>query len=800
MFSNLKIGARLGIGFGAVIILLGGIVLVAQQSLAALNGATAQIVDDRYPQVVLATNLLLQLNENAIAMRNMLLADNPDMLRKETEAIAAGDQAIAEGLRKLSAMLSSDSGRKAYQDIMVLRTKYQAEQARFVKLAGTGGTVDAAELLMTTLRGDQLAYAARMKAFLAGGGKLMEKSGRDAAELYQQKRLHILALAVAAFVLAVGFGRWITRSITRPLDEAVQVARTIASGDLSSEIVARSRDEVGELMQALKDMNGDLCRIVREVRGGTDAIAGAASEIAQGNMDLSARTEQQASALEETASALEELTATVSQNAELARGARVSAQEASAIATNSSTVVEQVVQTVAEIGASSHQIADITSVINSIAFQTNILALNASVEAARAGEHGRGFAVVAAEVRILAQRSATAAHDIKLLIEASRTSVGNGGRLARRCIMWLPAWSTWPARSARSRPPAPSRAAAWARSTKRCCRWTPPPSRMPRWWSRPRRPRRRCRTARPGWRSSSAPSGSTLTPAASSRCWRRRHSAWPAKPCKGAPMEEVRVSTWNDFMSLSGELDGWAFRGQQDARWLLLSSLSRYLNAYVPDKASWRSREERAIRIFRRKAHNYLGDPSVLDNALRCLALMQHHGAPTRLLDFTKSPFVAAFFGLERATGDAAVYALNTPQLWVAAPLGQPDMDRNSIDPRQPGNFSRLFLPNTNAVIWTGEPTEMDRRLVAQSGTVVVPGVLDKPLDEVLQDYGEHGTLLKKIVLPLSLREEAMKSLYRMNITNATLFPDLDGLARSIGMELEMVWAGAADPTSGADV
>jgi len=257
-------------------------------------------------------------------------------------------------------------------------------------------------------------------------------------------------------------------------------------------------------------------------------------------------------------------------------------------------------------------------------------------------------------------------------------------------------------------------------------------------------------------------------------------------------MEEVRVKSWIDFVALSSELDGWAFRGQQDARWPLLTSLSRYLNAYIPDHASWRLREERAIRIFRRKAHNYLGDPSVLDNALRCLALMQHHGAPTRLLDFTKSPFVAAFFALERATGDAAVYALNTPRLWRAVPREHPDMDRDAIDPRQPGNFERLFLPNANAIIWTGEPTEMDRRLVAQSGTLVVPGMLDKPFDEILQHYGEPATLLKKIVLPPMVRDEAMKALYRMNVTNATLFPDLDGLARSIGMELEIVWAGFA--------
>lgn len=253
-------------------------------------------------------------------------------------------------------------------------------------------------------------------------------------------------------------------------------------------------------------------------------------------------------------------------------------------------------------------------------------------------------------------------------------------------------------------------------------------------------------------------------------------------------MEAITVNTWDEFVALGSALDGWAFRGQQDARWPLLSSLSRYLNAFIADRGTWRLREERAIRIFRRKAHNYLSDPSVLNNDLRCLALMQHHGAPTRLLDFTKSPFVAALFALETAVDDAAVYALNTPRLWNATPNNGPELNRDAIDPRRSGNFERYFLPNLNDIVWTGEPTEMDQRLVAQSGTVVVPGILDKSLDQILgQSYGGDA-LLKKIIVPRHLRGAAMKALYRMNITNATLFPDLDGLARSIRVELEVTW------------
>ena len=255
-------------------------------------------------------------------------------------------------------------------------------------------------------------------------------------------------------------------------------------------------------------------------------------------------------------------------------------------------------------------------------------------------------------------------------------------------------------------------------------------------------------------------------------------------------MEIIHIANWNEFVQLTSEYNGWAFRGLPDADWQLRSSLSRYLHSFVPDQSSWRQREERALRIFRRKAHNYLPDAAVLVDDIRCLALMQHHGAPTRMLDFTKSPFVAAFFALYRTIKSSAVFALDTPTLWRAAPSRDLTLRREMIDPRVPGNFERYFASNTKDLIWVGEPEEMDRRLVAQSGTFVVPGVLDKPLDDIISCYESGSALIKKIILPPSIREEAMLSLYRMNITHATLFPDLDGLARSIGYELEITWPG----------
>jgi methyl-accepting chemotaxis protein len=236
-------------------------------------------------------------------------------------------------------------------------------------------------------------------------------------------------LAIVGVILAIGLGIFITRVITVPLQEAVRVANLVASGDLTGRIGNTYNDETGQLLQALKEMNGGLALIVGDVRSGADSIATATEQIAAGNADLSQRTEEQASALEETASSMEELTATVKQNADNAQQANQLAIRASNVAVKGGDVIHRVIRTMESITASSRKIADIIGVIDGIAFQTNLLALNAAVEAARAGEQGRGFAVVAAEVRSLAQRSAAAAKEIKSLIEDSVGKVQDGSQL-----------------------------------------------------------------------------------------------------------------------------------------------------------------------------------------------------------------------------------------------------------------------------------------------------------------------------------------------------------------------------------
>jgi hypothetical protein len=260
----------------------------------------------------------------------------------------------------------------------------------------------------------------------------------------------------------------------------------------------------------------------------------------------------------------------------------------------------------------------------------------------------------------------------------------------------------------------------------------------------------------------------------------------PTHKRTGRSYRVFRLESWEAFLGLivNPPYSNWAFRGERDERWPLYSSLSRYFQNFGVARTAWPEQEGRILRIFKRKAHQFLEKPPDPDDDFQWLALMQHHGAPTRLIDFTWSPYVAAFFALERTLADGVVWAMNPGRIHSRRVAGKPVR----MDPRDKGNFSRYFLNGKHRFIWMGEPHTMNRRLIAQSGTFAVPGVLDVPIEEILSD-ADQETILAKFILANAVREVGMRELYRMNITHATLFPDLDGLAKSLGYELEFHWA-----------
>jgi hypothetical protein len=274
---------------------------------------------------------------------------------------------------------------------------------------------------------------------------------------------------------------------------------------------------------------------------------------------------------------------------------------------------------------------------------------------------------------------------------------------------------------------------------------------------------------------------------------RKRASARQAANAKNSTrVVERTIASWPEFVGIIQSWPGfrnWCFRGQADARWRLKSSLSRHIEVSKVIGDAWMLQETRIRRIFERKLHLFTAD-APKDDELEWLALMQHHGAPTRLLDFTWSPYVAAFFALEHASEDAAIWAVNLPLLWNIHERRRIDgVHVADADPRDADAFRTYYLPNTHAFVWQGDPFRMPQRVVAQSGTFLVSSHVGKTVDDIIAGYPGDGELLVKFILKTTtLRAEAMAALYSMNITQATLFPGLDGLARSMAYEFEYSW------------
>ena len=345
----------------------------------------------------------------------------------------AGTVASTSAIQKqLDDMIKSADGRKLFDALLEQRKIYNDLRNAVFKYKEAGDEANARELLDSKLIPAMQEYLVRVNALAKHQQERIDNGAAMVDAQYRSGRIILISAGVLALLVGIIAAWRLSLGITRPLSRTLETTAAVAAGDLSTVVIVNRGDEIGQLQQGLKEMTDNLLKTVTEVRSGAESIATASSEIASGNFDLSARTEQQASSLEQTAAAIEQLTATVKQNADHAREANQLAQSASTIATEGGTVVGQVVDTMSAIKEASGRIVDIISVIDGIAFQTNILALNAAVEAARAGEQGRGFAVVASEVRTLAQRSASAAKEIKALIDDSVNTVDAGSKLVEQ--------------------------------------------------------------------------------------------------------------------------------------------------------------------------------------------------------------------------------------------------------------------------------------------------------------------------------------------------------------------------------
>ena len=439
LLSNIKIGLRLALGFGLVLLFATGLLALGMLRMSELQGSTDFIVNTKVASLEAATAMQEEARTLVLVLRRLTAPLNQAEADGEavglTRTLARYTQAEAQARQ----LIGDADGIAALAATAVERQAVLTVVGQIQRITARGNTYDAAMLLQNEFARPHEQWL-RSLGQLAAAQRAAMKRTYDRSQQNYRGAMAGMAVIGAGILLLGGLAAWaITRTIAAPIRRAGLAADCIAGGDLSREIRfnnrlnngpdggAGSADEVGDLLRSLRAMQDNLLSMIARIKSGAHAMLDVSQEIAAGNLDLSSRTESQASALEQTASSMEQLTAAVSQNAAHAQQANRLVCAASDAADHGGMAVGKVIDIMAAIKDSSRKIADIIGVIDSIAFQTNILALNAAVEAARAGEHGGGFAVVAAEVRSLAQRSASSAHEIRKLIADAVSQVERGG-------------------------------------------------------------------------------------------------------------------------------------------------------------------------------------------------------------------------------------------------------------------------------------------------------------------------------------------------------------------------------------
>lgn len=432
-FADMGVRSKLGWAFGVMVLLVLCMCLLVIREVQATNDRFEVFVHGLRLRSDAAHKVRQAVDVRAISARNLVLVSSQADVQIEKALVVQAQKDVTANLDRLQdlgqAADVSSLAREKIAAIAAVEKQYAPVAQSIVDLALAGEHADAIRKLNEECRPLLAALIRATDDYDTLTQSRTEAAIQDSQQIFQTKRTRLLLGCAAFAMLASALGWLITRAITQPLNRALQAVGRVAQGDLRTAVAAHSKDELGRLLAGIQRMQEQLLAVVHDVRRGSVSVSTASAEIAQGNNDLSARTENQASALEQTAASMEQLSAAVDQNAQSARTANQLAQKASTVAATGGSVVGQVVQTMRGINESSNRIADIIGVIDGIAFQTNILALNAAVEAARAGDQGRGFAVVATEVRSLAARSAAAAKEIKALIDTSVTRVEQGTQL-----------------------------------------------------------------------------------------------------------------------------------------------------------------------------------------------------------------------------------------------------------------------------------------------------------------------------------------------------------------------------------